>query len=173
MRRLPPLLVIAMVALTSAAVGTASAAGAGGNDDSRAAARVLDRLPLVAGSELGESRDRRRSFTVEGSAVSVLAFFRAQLPALGWTERTAAQSSDQTSGIEGGRDEPEDVATTAAPGGTNTEPELAGDPALVGRTRVVFTNPDARLKVVIRPVDDASGVDQPDVAEYRLVVTPR
>jgi hypothetical protein len=90
MRRAFLSLMAPLVAATLIGIG-APRAFAGSGD--RAATRILDAVPLPATAQPDDLGDRKRSYTSPEDPVTVLEFFRVQLRAAGWTEKSVAQAS--------------------------------------------------------------------------------
>jgi hypothetical protein len=137
MRRVPPLrrpsfrsTVRSTLALAIGAallVGTAAGAHVRTDDPgNRKEAQILDSLPVVPESEATRVRDRVREYVVTASTAGVIAFYRAQLEALGWQERSVAQDTDQASDIDGRAGEEEDDGTSVVGDGQGSTADGSG-----------------------------------------------
>jgi hypothetical protein len=97
-----------LVVLVAAALLVAGAPRAYADAGDRAATRILDAVPLPATAQPDDLDDRSRSYTSTDGSETVLEFFRAQLRATGWTERSVSRASPNNGTLgreEGGRDQ--------------------------------------------------------------------
>ena len=92
-----------VVVLVTAVLLAGGAPRAYADADDRAATRILDAVPLPATAQPDDLDDRTRSYTSTDSAETVLQFFRAQLRATGWTEKSVSRASPNSGAL--GRDE--------------------------------------------------------------------
>jgi len=105
------------------ALGLALWGGVAAASSDRQSTQVLDSLPLVPNSSVTRTNDAARRYTAPMSANEVLSFYRAQLPAMGWTEKSVDVASSQASGPNTGREQPggstqdgSNTVTTNSPG---------------------------------------------------------
>ena len=103
-----PAALLLLVPLAVAALLAGGAPRVYADSSDRAAARILDAVPLPATAQPDDLDDRRRSYTSTDDAETVLQFFRDQLRATGWTEKSVSQASPNNGALgrgEGGNDQ--------------------------------------------------------------------
>jgi len=108
--------VIAVVVVVLAATTTLAFADA----SDRAAARILDSVPLPPTAKPTEINDRVRAYTAADSPDAVLFFLRDQLKAGGWKEKSVGK-------VPANNTDPESNGVNRNGNATNSGPETPGD----------------------------------------------
>ena len=121
---------VVAVAVAIALVGFVPTAGADPND--RAAARVLDAVPLPPTAEPSEIRDRVRTYTTSATPDAVLAFLRDGLRAAGWQEKSVSKAPANNNGLGRGTRGGQGQGTTNGGAETSGEGTVGSDGAGIG-----------------------------------------
>ena len=178
-------LLFVVVVVLAIPLTTASVASAAGND--RAAARLLDSVPLPSTAKPTDLGDRVRTYTTTDPPDAILIFLRDQLEAAGWTEKSVerAPANNNTSNDGIAADDNESNGTESSGGPETPGDRTTGDKSrstsdssnqqLTGPIRVRWTMNGSRLKATIDDVDvaDPQQVQGEDARVTTIVLRAR